>query len=290
MSQYNISYLLTTYNKKDYLQITLPFFLSHLNDNEELIIYDAESKDGSGEFIYQNIKDKKNVVFCSESDIGEAHGINKCILIAKGRYLKTLSDDDVYHFDTIRKASIWMDNHLNIDWMGSNGCSFFFENQSLQFKNEKPYYERWKLTKKPFLLTGLSYLIRKTSVPKLGLFNTNCKIVDFEYSLRNLSNPKISFALSTLPFYVNIVNPNSNSINLYKHLTNEYLKFQKFYQGDGLLNIYYQFLKMKLMFLINQMQTQSSRTPPQFDFREAFSIAARYLQEYNTKNEFLILD
>jgi cytochrome c len=49
-------------------------------------------------------------------------------------------------------------------------------------------------------------------------------------------------------------------------------------------------LKMKLMFLINQMQTQSSRTPPQFDFREAFSIAARYLQEYNTKNEFLILD
>lgn len=288
MNQFNISYLLTTFNKNKYLQTTLPFLLSHLKNNEQLIIYDGDSKDGAKELISKCIQNKSNVEFYSEPDIGEAHGLNKCILKARGKYLKIISDDDAYHFDTIRKACEWMDNHPNVDWMGSNGISYFYQKKNFLIKNEIYYYKKWKTSNKPFLLTGLGYLIRNTSISKLGLLNTNCKIVDFEYSLRNLSNPKITFALSSLPFYVNIVNPNSNSINMFNQLATEYLKYQKFYNGDNLFNIYSKYLKLKLMSIMTSINKKSIDNIDKFDFSEIFLTAYNYIHQYNQQKEFKV--
>jgi glycosyltransferase involved in cell wall biosynthesis len=289
MSEIKISYVLTTFNKKSYLEITLPFFLSNLQSNEELIIYDGNSTDGTIELISSLIKGKTNVLFFSEKDLGEAHGLNKGILTANGDYIKIISDDDVYHFDTIRKAANWLDANPSIDWIGSNGISFFYLNKKnkFQLKDELRYFYIYKTKKRPFILTGLSYLIRRKSISKLGLFNTNTKIVDFEYSLRNLSNPKISFALSVLPFYVNIINPNSNSQKFYNSLIDEFIKYQRFYNGAGEIKLLIWLIKMKIQH-VNSNKFFSKENSYQLNFSEIFNQSYEFIENYNKINTFIV--
>lgn len=288
-----ISYLLTTFNKKDYLKVSLPFVLSQLLPNEELVIYDAQSNDGTQEFIREIIQNKQNVIFRSERDLGEAHGINKCILNARGKYLKNISDDDVYHFQTIRQACRWLDDHPEVDWVGSNGIAYFYEKNTFHNKNEEVFFHVWKKTGKPFLLTGLGYILRKDSVSKLGLFNTACKIVDYEYSLRNLSNPKMNFALSVLPFYVNIVNPHSNSVNMYNDLVREYSRYQKFYGRINFAKILSDKFKMNLIALkikLKKLFNKSLlREQVHFKFSEVFENANQYIEVHNKQNSFKII-
>jgi len=285
-----ISYLLTTYNKKDYISVSLPYFLSQLNENEELVIYDGGSSDGSVEIIGNLVKNKPNVIFRSERDIGEADGLNKCLLTAKGKYLKVISDDDVYHFPTIRKACRWMDENEDCDWIGSNGFSVSFKNnhEKLIFKDEESFYYKYKKNYKPFLLTGLSYLIRRKSLSKLGLFNTTYKIVDFEYSLRNLSNRKINFALSLLPFYVNIVNPDSNSSKYYISLIREFTKLQKFYQSEPYLMILLWEIKQKF-FCYSELLRRDKIHHSNFNFQKKYLEYVKTLDTYNCEKSFNVL-
>jgi hypothetical protein len=183
-----------------------------------------------------------------------------------------------------------MDEHDDCDWMGSNGFSYSFNNKQENFilKNEEPHYQKFKKDKKPFLLTGLGYLIRRKSVSKLGLFNTSYKIVDFEYSLRNLSNPEIKFALCLLPFYVNIVNPNSNSIKFHKTLINEYVKLQKFYNTVPVPNLMIWYIRQEFMYNYHLLK-KNKVIQNNFDFNHIYMQLADKLNTYNSKNSFKIL-
>lgn len=292
MNNYYISYIFTTFNKIEYLKITLPYILNQLKENEELIIYDGNSNDGTKEYLDQILHNKKNIFYNSESDIGEAHGLNKCILVSNGKYIKVLSDDDAFDFETIRKACSYMDINLEIDWMGSNGFSYFYDKRNINFKNEEPYFIRWKQNRTPFLLTGLGYLFRKNSISKIGLFNTSVKIIDYEFSLRNLSNPKIKFALSILPFYVNIVNPNSNSVNMYSNLIKEYTDYQIFYKANNKGSIYLKQLKMFLYLKKYQLKSNfliNKNSNTKFHFQNIYESSIKFLNEHNSNYQLQIL-
>lgn len=285
-----ISYLLTTYNKKKYIKITLPYLIEQLKENEEIVIFDGGSTDGTVDFIKNTIFNKKNILFISEKDCGEAHGLNKCILNANGTYLKIISDDDAYHFGSIRNACDWLDQNTNYDWVGSNGFSAYINNDILNFnfKNEEPYYINYKKKHIPFLLTGLSYLIRKKSISKMGLFNISYKIVDFEYSLRNLSNTNIKFALSKQPFYVNIINPDSNSLKFYKKLMNEYFLLQNIYIPRRILNNSIWYFKNYLSFIYKKIIGNKKNTQIT-DFAELYHKSILLLNDNNLNKPFEII-
>lgn len=289
-----ISYILTTFNKYTYLKHTLEYLLDELNELEELIVTDGGSTDSTKEllrFLSQKYA-SKNFIYISEKDCGEAHGFNKAMFLSKGKYLKVITDDDAFHLSTIRKVSEWMNFQPDIDICGSEGVSVEIKNDKIYFhnNNQEKYWKIYKQKKKPFLLTGLSYLIRKESLSKTGVFNTNNKIIDYEFSLRTLSNPNIKYAFSYAPFYVNIVNPNSNSLRLIRNLIEEYTHWNKCYQSIPSHKIHLWKLKMKMsMFYQHIRRLNNLERDFDFDnhFVDIFYKSISYLDSLNQNDIFI---
>lgn len=229
MIEPKLSYILTTYNKLDYLKITLPYLLAACYPDEEIVIVDGGSSDGTVEYLQALLDQKKIHYFISEKDFGEAHGTNKAILAAKGQLLKIITDDDVFDFEALQRCKKFMLEHPSVDILGFDGYACKI--------NKRPIFEKsdfnlgftvWEKNKTPFLFCGLSFLLRKSSIALMGLFNVNYKIIDMEYAIR-VSGLKTSIAFYTAPAFVNIVNPSSNSINFYEAIREEQKKLSKIY-------------------------------------------------------------
>ena len=226
-----LSYVLTTYNKLSYLQTTLPSLIDACSADEEIVVYDGGSTDGTNEFLHELFMAGKIHQFVSEKDYGEANGYNKAMLSAKGEIIKIISDDDAYDFKAIRFCRDFMLDNKQIHLVAADG---FGVNNLLQ-TNE--FYRRyaindfklWKEQKQPFIFCGLSILLRKDAIPLLGLWNTNYLIIDFEYSLR-VTAGKANIGWFSGVNYVNIVNARSNSGTQWKRMEieKEQLELQYF--------------------------------------------------------------
>ncbi len=213
----NLSYILTTYNKVAYLKITLPFLIKACKADEEIVVVDGGSTDGTVLFLQQLKNEGKIHQFISEKDSGESHGTNKALLMARGEVIKIITDDDAYSFNGIEKCKNFMISNPDIDLLGFNGYGFHIssKNPFFQKKNLDDVYRNWKATKQPFIFCGLSLLIRKSSIPILGLFNCSIKMIDVEYTLR-VTASKTKLAWYTGFGYANIANENSVSNRFWK--------------------------------------------------------------------------
>lgn len=222
---------MTTYNKLAYIKITLPYLIEACKEDEEIVITDGGSSDGTKEYLTELYNQKKIHQFVSEKDFGEAHGTNKGMLMAKGELIKIITDDDVFDFKAIDVCKNFMlENRLDVFF--SNGIGYDLGNgTSNEVKYEKSFY-KWKSTKNCFFFCGISLLIRKESLAYLGLFNCSYVIIDFEYTLRITSMPiKLGFYKGKL--FCNVSNPNSNSYKYRSRLYNEQIKLNKFYNYNS---------------------------------------------------------
>lgn len=208
----NLSYVLTTYNKLSYLEITLPQLINACSDDEEIVVYDGGSSDGTKEYLEKLFQQGRIHQFVSEKDYGEANGYNKAMLAAKGKIIKIISDDDAYDFNAIKFCKRFMLQHHNIHLVASDGFGVnnFLQHNEFNRRYAINDFKKWQKNRKPFIFCGLSILLRKDAIPLIGLWNTNYLIIDFEYSLR-VTSGKTNLGWFTGLNYVNIVNQRSNS-------------------------------------------------------------------------------
>lgn len=89
-----ISIILPTYNRPDYLAITLDSVLSQTYDNFEIIICDNNENDVS-EKVVKQYNDKRIFYFHNKENLGSIGNYNKCLSLAKGDYFHFLCDDDI---------------------------------------------------------------------------------------------------------------------------------------------------------------------------------------------------
>ena len=68
MNSINLSYVLTTRNKLPYLTYGLNNLIQNLQKDEEIIVVDANSNDGTVDFLKNLYKDGKIQQFISEKD------------------------------------------------------------------------------------------------------------------------------------------------------------------------------------------------------------------------------
>lgn len=236
-----LSYVLTTFNKLQYLQIVLDELIANCKEDEEIVVTDGGSTDGTKEFLESLYKDGKIHQFISEKDFGESHGFNKGMLLAKGEIIKIITDDDVFNYDVISNCKNYLKKNKEIDVLI---CNLFIVSASDEQSNPIPIhvaknYEIWfqdwadKKTKSTFFC-GIPLFIRRSSIPKLGLFDPSIKFVDFEYSIR------ISFNKANIAFYKPVVacafvNPLSNSMKYKDLLQEEVERVSKYYGFEYLI-------------------------------------------------------
>jgi glycosyltransferase involved in cell wall biosynthesis len=284
VAEIKISYILTTYNKYKYLKITLPYTISQLLPNEELIIVDGNSKDESVQFITELVKSNQNITFISQPDRGESHGLNKALLLCKGQLIKNLTDDDAFSFYAVRKAADYMLAN-DIDIMGFDGYGLSLHHSNIAFGKTEFYaaYQNYSKDRCPFFFCGLSYLIKRSSLPLLGLFSVNYKMVDLEYSYR-ISSAKCKIGWSNLAMFVNIYNAQSNTLLFNKQLEKESTELHKKYASRT--KYFTVFLRFKLQRLLEFKNILIRREPfgksNKLDFEKGFYESIELLEKENS--------
>ncbi|NVO32126.1 glycosyltransferase family 2 protein [Hymenobacter lapidiphilus] len=211
MSEYRVSYLVTTYNKLPYLRQVLGRLVAARLADEEIVVADGGSTDGTPEYLRELFEAGQIQQFVSERDKGESHGFNKCMLMAKGEMLKYVTDDDAFNYPTIRACVDFMQEHPEIDAVMGYNATTQEEDLTYARVKEDPAVDfmRWYEHKEPFWMIGLPLLIRRSSLPLLGLFYTGVVFVDLEYTYR-ISTVKANIAWCTALLSMHVDNPNGN--------------------------------------------------------------------------------
>lgn len=231
MTEIRLSYVTVTKNKLAYLKQTLPRLIKNKKNDEEILIADGASTDGTKEYL-ESLKQKGLIdYYISEPDSGEAHGLNKLFLTTRGEFITVITDDDIYDFQRLEDMKNFMSEHPEIDYVGSEGGAkdqnpdrqvrpFIYENN----------YREWQRNHTPFASCALGLIFRRSSLPLIGLWNTSYKQLDGEFTLRN-SSGKTNIAWYTGHTYVNISGPQSTSLVYMKRIKNERETLNRFYLG-----------------------------------------------------------
>jgi glycosyltransferase involved in cell wall biosynthesis len=216
-----ISFCLTTYNKKELLEITLQNYFENKKPNYELIISDGCSTDGTIEFL-KELKEKGQIdtlILSDKRDNGEWEGFKKTLDYVTGDYFYLLTDDDYFDFSSIDRIITYLEKNNKIDFLIANGIDFKFNgleelNYHSVIKNANSMYT--EINKLHDGVCGLGLFIKSNLITKLELFSPKFgKRTDKTISL-SLMNSKLLGASSNIKTYISIKNEKSNS-HLYNY-------------------------------------------------------------------------
>jgi glycosyltransferase involved in cell wall biosynthesis len=207
-SNITLSYIIVTYNRLPYLKDALSKLLAHKKADEEIVVVDGGSTDGTPEYLQELFERGEVNQFVSGKDKSLGHAINKGILMAKGELLKTMSDDDVYYYDEMQKCKNFLLAHPEIDALGTNGTAhdgsdYHREEDFLLWKNT-PYH--------PFMMCEQGLWLRKSSLAIYGLADTSFTYFwDAEFTVR-LTAGRARIAWYTGKTWEHVFSPDSISL------------------------------------------------------------------------------
>ena len=215
MKNIKLSYIITTRNKLPFLRHGLNRLIHNLQSDEEIIVVDACSDDGTIALLENLYNEGKIHQYVSESDNGEGHGYNKGLLLANGILIKLMTDDDFFNFKAIQECKSIMLENSHLDVMIGNVCSTQIEDfDEIYCETQiEDNFKNYIQTGLVFPFTGLSLMIKKKSIALTGLFSTNVTCVDTEFSLR-ITEIGVKIAWCNSVISIRIENGQSNLVNI----------------------------------------------------------------------------
>lgn len=171
-----VSFILPTKNRAHYLASALERCRGLKGPDDELIIIDGLSTDATKEVVgtYRDIVD----IFVSELDVSSPHAHNKGYLLASGKYIKELSDDDVFYPEGIAQAIEILEQYPDIDLLLCGGTKE--RDGKIWNSYAPPGVNYGSSTEGVFThdcAAGVGHFIRRSSLAKLGILypmRTNC--------------------------------------------------------------------------------------------------------------------
>ena len=182
----SLSYVLATRNKLQFLRNSMPRLIAACLPDEEIIVVDGASIDGSVDYLADLYQRNLIHQYISEFDISEAHAFNKGILLAKGQFIKFITDDDLYYFSEIQHCKRFMMATPSVDALTSNLLSVSTQNfLHIHFHDYENFHRQWLGgALRNYWFCGLPLMIRKDSLAQLGLLSSFIIIPDADYSFR----------------------------------------------------------------------------------------------------------
>jgi glycosyltransferase involved in cell wall biosynthesis len=296
MKNINLSYIIATRNRLPFLKIILERLMNELQQNEEIIVVDGDSTDGAREYLQQLFEEGKIQQFISEPDRNQAHGWNKALLMAKGAIIKKLTDDDVHDFAAIRKCSDFLVANPDVDVCISNHLESDLANPAkVGISGRLPQFTRWNDgLEKTFTFSDVSMLLRRSALSFLGLYDTQFKMMDWEYALR------ITYLEATIAYYTgcnslavgtpgNVTSTGTKDLFMFEEGIG---KVKYGYEGDSSDISLYSKIKIRLgkirYRLLNQetASTDLNDLPSEAELKQIYSFYYDKLDEYNREGEF----
>lgn len=233
--QINLSYLTATKNKFPYFKRGIEKVIAQKKPDEEILIADGGSTDGTREYLAELKAAGKIDYFISEPDFGESHALNKLFLVAKGTIIKIINDDDAYYFPAIETCKKFMIEHPAIDILGMEGGSVKHKTPSELYicalTDCTKDYKKWQKDHTPFQYPVLGIMLRRSSLPILGFWNLSFTMADTEYTFR-VTAGKANVGWYTGASYVYIKNQNGVTWVRKNRVANEIARLRKFYLDE----------------------------------------------------------
>ncbi len=206
-----LSYIYVTKNKYEYVKITLSNLINHKGVDDEIIVVDGNSSDGTVSYLYDLEKSGYIDILVSEDDINESHAWNKGILLANGELIKLISDDDIFFYDSIKRCKDFMLANNEVEVLFGSTYDVQSQNlDSLRFlQSSLDDFLKYRDFQTPFTFCGLSLMFRKSIISKFGLFSTLTFAPDTEFSLR-ITKLKANITYYNDPLCIRVENPSSN--------------------------------------------------------------------------------
>ncbi len=187
-----VSFLLATKNRAKYLEKTLIIHQTLIGLNDELIIIDGNSTDQTLSVIN---KYKKIVsLFVSEDDISESHATNKGVLLASGKYIKILTDDDTFYKEAIEEAIEVMEENPDIDVLLCGGTKARGRRKWNAYAPPGVNYGKEVADVFRYGGCGLGMIIKRSAFSLTGLFSSESLSLDNDYLAKAIySGAKVKF-------------------------------------------------------------------------------------------------
>lgn len=175
-----VTYVLVTMNRAAFLSDALESARSLVGDEDELIVVDGGSTDETADVVarFPDLID----VYVSEPDTGEGHAANRGYLLARGRYVKELTDDDVIHPDAMKQAIEVMDRNPEIDLLVCGGTKGRDGKTQVVWHPEGTGFGQSPNDPLRLGCCGIGWLIRRNLFAKVGLMNPNAISLDVDFT------------------------------------------------------------------------------------------------------------
>ena len=113
MNEVLVSVVLPVFNGEKFLTESINSILNQSFKKFELIVINDGSTDNSYEYI-KKFKDTRLSVINNDKNIGLSNSLNKGILVAKGKYIARMDQDDISLPNRLKKQVAFM-HHVSVD-------------------------------------------------------------------------------------------------------------------------------------------------------------------------------
>ncbi len=276
---FQTSFILCTRNRLPYLKILFGELLDHLLPNEELVVIDGGSTDGSAEFLDRLYREGRIHQYRSEPDRNQAEAWNKALLLARGTIIKKIMDDDVFCLDGIRTCSHYLLNHPETDLCIANALHVhLLYPDKVSAASRLSFFEEWRSGETgAFTFSDADLLIRRSALPLTGLYDTSMVMIDWEFSLR-CSFLQLGIAYYTGYLCLSVFTPGNVSAGATATLKKREQRIGQVkygYPGDGAGMSRYSKLKIFAWKMTVGRRRQQQPLPPDAD-----ELARRYRDWY----------
>ncbi len=225
-----VSFVMTTKNRAEALDRALALSREYVKPEDELIIIDGHSTDHALSAIgrYADLAD----IFVSEPDKSAAHAFNKGIMLARGKYIKNIADDDVLHPEAMEEAIQVLEKHPEVDVLICGGT--VQRGESCKTVCLPPGTNYGKSVEDVFTYgaKGVGFILRRSALSKIGLCNPIAPLADHEFILQAISRgANVKFCRINL--YHHPILEHSHARRLGKQMKIDSLRLRKQYCSTG---------------------------------------------------------
>lgn len=168
-----VSIAMSAYNCEPFLEQALESLVNQSYLEFELILFDDASTDSTKKII-QNFatKDARIIPIYNDINKGLTANLNKAISLSKGLYIARMDADDIALSSRIEKQVKFLDDHQNIDLVGTAAFDINEYGEEIQLRKLPELHDDIiALLPKANPITHSTVMFRKNSFASIGYYN-----------------------------------------------------------------------------------------------------------------------